>query len=305
MELHYSYEPEILGTAGGLKKVEAFLRDETFVLINSDILIDLDLAALISFHRSRSSMVTLVLRKDPEAAKFGALQIDAAGRIRQLLRWTAPGDPLSPAELTETMFTGVHLVEPEVLAWIPSGRECSITHEVYSQMLEKGLPLYGYVNPGYWIDIGTPTRYLRAQWDLLEGKVPSWESAERQAPGAQEVWKAEEMGGPLAAPPGIWLGSGLRCGQGVRLRPPVLIGRDCHLQDGCVVGPFVVMGDGGSIGERTHLEQAILWEWVSVGGGCQVDSSILGPAVRIPEAMQFAGKVVVMDQGALKVTAIG
>lgn len=328
VKLHYSYEPEILETAGGLKKAEAFLRDGAFVVINSDILIDLDLEELISFHRSRKAIATLVLREDPEAVKFGVIKTDSEGRIRQFLRWAAPGgcglstqsgsasgmlEAVDPPEAV-AHFTGVHILEPEVLDWIPPGKECSITREIYPRLLEAGLPLYGYLARGYWIDIGTPARYLRAQWDILEGKVPwfqeiTGEGAQRSTLNAQNPEEpSREAGmqkGALAPQPGIWLGDGLQCGKEVQLHPPVVIGNNCRLEDGCVVGPLAVVGDGGTIREKACLQRSILWERVSVGEGSRVDSSILAADVILPAEMALKENVVVMDEGALKVEAQG
>lgn len=320
VKLHYSYEPEILETAGGLKKAEAFLRDGAFVVINSDILIDLDLEELISFHRSRKAIATLVLREDPEAVKFGVIKTDSEGRIRQFLRWSAPGGCGSSTQAGSASgmlegveppggvahFTGVHILEPEVLDWIPPGKECSITREIYPRLLEAGLPLYGYLARGYWIDIGTPARYLRAQWDILEGKLPSFESLEPIAQSLEGPLREERMEENLLIPqPGVWLGEGLQWGKEVQLRPPVVIGNHCRLEDGCVVGPFTVVGDGGTIGEKAHLQRSILWERTSVGEGSRLDSSILAAGVILPKGMALKESVVVMDEGALKVEAQG
>jgi NDP-sugar pyrophosphorylase family protein len=163
MQITYSEESTLLGTAGAIKKVQSQLEGESFVAINSDILIDLDLDAVLAFHlKHPDGAATLVLRESEEAARFGLIEIDDGGRIRSIL-----GEGLGHG-VQRTMFTGVHLIRPRVLDFLP--REGSIT-DVYIDMLKKGEALYGYLTNGYFCDLGTPERYHRANEDLASGAV--------------------------------------------------------------------------------------------------------------------------------------
>jgi NDP-sugar pyrophosphorylase family protein len=161
MTIRYSEEPEILGTAGGIKKVEPLLFEEPFLVINSDILVEIHLDRLIELHRRENAAATLVLREDPEVDRWGAVGIDSHNCIRQFLGrpdWT--GEALS-----KRMFAGIHMMDPRVLSYIP-GQGFSTIIDVYLEMIRKGERLVGQTIKEYWIDIGTPERYRQAQEDL-------------------------------------------------------------------------------------------------------------------------------------------
>jgi NDP-sugar pyrophosphorylase family protein len=166
MKIRYSEEPRILGTAGGIKKVEALLSEGPFLIINSDILVEINLDRVIELHQRKKAAATLVLREDPEVDTWGAVGVDSHDRIRQFLGkpdWT--GDPLS-----KRMFAGIHVMDPRVLAYIPDQGFSSII-DVYIEMTQKGERLVGQTVMDYWMDIGTPERYRQAQEDLKHRRV--------------------------------------------------------------------------------------------------------------------------------------
>ena len=164
MKIRYSEEPEILGTGGGIKKVAALLSESPFFVINSDILVEINLDKLVEFHLRKKAAATLALREDPEVDSWGSIGIDSGDRIRQFL-----GQPdCAAGALTKRMFTGVHVMDPRVLSYIPDGGFCSII-DVYIQMIRKGERLVGYPLKGYWTDIGTLERYRKAQEDFRRG----------------------------------------------------------------------------------------------------------------------------------------
>ncbi|MEK6712106.1 MAG: NDP-sugar synthase, partial [Nitrospinota bacterium] len=170
--LHASYffEPEILGTAGGLKNAEGFLREtgEPFFVLNADAPCGADLEEALAHHRRGGFLATLVLRQSPEAGRYGVLAADEAGRLRRFLRAQAPG--ASRGRETEAMFTGLSVLSPAILDHIPAGRPCGISEEVYPPLLTSGAPLGAVLSDAYWADLGTPGRYLAAQEDLLAGR---------------------------------------------------------------------------------------------------------------------------------------
>jgi NDP-sugar pyrophosphorylase family protein len=166
LNISYSFEPEILGTGGGLKKVWHLLSDETFFVINSDILVDLNLDKVVEFHRRRKAVATLVLREDKNADDWGVLQIDSQDRIRQIRDQPACDE----AGLIKRMFTGIHVLEPQIFRYMPSSGFFNIM-DVYLDMLRRNEHIAGYTMKGYWIDLGTPERYRKAQEDIQRGGV--------------------------------------------------------------------------------------------------------------------------------------
>jgi len=166
MKIRYSEEPQILGTGGGIKNVQSFFSEEPFLVINSDILVDVDLNRVIETHRRAGAAATLVLREDPDVEKWGAVGVDSQHRIRQLL-----GKPEWAGEaLSKKMFTGIHVMGPRVLSHIPAGRFSNIV-DAYIEMARTGERLIGHGCSDYWMDIGTPDRYRAAQEDLKARRV--------------------------------------------------------------------------------------------------------------------------------------
>lgn len=159
MKLAYSHEPALLGTGGGIKQAEPYLKDGPFLVLNGDTLSACDLTGLIAAHREGRALATLALREDPEAAQWGSVTTDARSRILQI-----KGEPPGPF-----MFAGIHVLEPAILDAIPPGPGSII--DVYIRLLGEGRPLQAYRMSGYWSDIGTPERYAQAQRDAEEGRV--------------------------------------------------------------------------------------------------------------------------------------
>jgi NDP-sugar pyrophosphorylase family protein len=167
MQITYSHEPELLGTGGGLKAAEWFFEGHPFFVMNGDTLIDLDVQALRDFHEAQGGIATLVLRDDPLAVQWGAVESDAQDR---LLRINGQGvdKGLSTSAVTSRMFAGVHILHPSILDHAPTGKPFSII-DSYTQALAGGSRLFGFVHAGYWSDIGTVERYTHAQADVEAG----------------------------------------------------------------------------------------------------------------------------------------
>ncbi|MBI3599922.1 MAG: nucleotidyltransferase family protein [Nitrospinae bacterium] len=177
MKIHYSYEKEILGTAGGIKAAEKFLRDGTFLVINSDIITNIDINKVLEFHRGKKAVITMVLREDADADRYGAIEIDSTGRVRKFLGITKRDEGRGTRDegrgqpLKKLMFTGIHIFEPDIFNEIPPGRYCGITEEIYPKLINSNAHVYGYEFNGYWIDIGTHERYEKAKRDVFNNHV--------------------------------------------------------------------------------------------------------------------------------------
>jgi mannose-1-phosphate guanylyltransferase len=169
MQVRYSHEPTLLGTGGGLKAAERFFEDQPVVVMNGDTLIEMDVKALREFHRGHGGVATLVLRDDPQAAQWGAVESDEWNRIFRINgRGMSRADSTGP--LIERMFAGVHILHPSVLQDAPLGTPFSII-DSYTNELARGSRMFGFVHAGYWSDIGTVERYARAQADAEEGVI--------------------------------------------------------------------------------------------------------------------------------------
>jgi mannose-1-phosphate guanylyltransferase len=272
VHLSLSFEPEILGTAGALKRVEPLLRDAPFLVLNADVLIDMDLQALWHWHCQRQALVTMVLRPDPAARSYGAVIVDADDRVCLI-----NGRPSThvPATGQEMMFACVQVVDARVLEHIPPDCFSMTTTDVYPALIERYAGVYGYRYTGYWMDIGAPERYLQAHWDLLDGALgDSW--LQRLPVGSRIVLRPDTV--PPTAP-------------GVTLVPPVVLGPDVTLAPDVCLGPYAVLGAGCRLASGAVVRDSVLWEGVQIGAGAQVRGCALARGVQVPAASTL-GQVV-------------
>ena len=172
LNIIYSKEPELLDTGGGLLKAKPFLQDGTFIVINTDVLIDLQLAELVAFHEKNKATATLVLRPDELADQYGSLEIDSDGKIYRFLQAQKPTP--APIAGTKLMFTGVQILEPRVFDYMKAEggpRKFGTTKHTYPKMLLAGENLYGFRFDGFWHDLGTRDRIRKAEVSLAQEGV--------------------------------------------------------------------------------------------------------------------------------------
>ncbi|MFQ5432285.1 MAG: NDP-sugar synthase [Nitrospinota bacterium] len=168
--LHVVEETEMMGTAGGIKGAQRFLDGSLFAVVNSDILIDLDLQAAMRYHRDKKAIATLALRENPDPSKIGTLKVDDDGKVVRFLNSTSKNYDSKKVMDSTKMFTGVHIFSPDIFNHISAERPVDISGEVYPGLIESGEPVYGYDYHGYWADIGTPAAYKEARMDVVFDK---------------------------------------------------------------------------------------------------------------------------------------
>lgn len=166
LRIIYSQEPVILGTGGGIKQAEPYFSGEPVLVLNGDTLFELDLEALCSFHRTRQAAATLLLREDPDAARWGLVEV---GADDQIVRITGRG-LTSSVPTTPRMFAGVHILNLRLLRDVRKGAASSII-DPYVAAIERGEPVLGYDLKGYWSDVGTAERYAQAEQDARAGLI--------------------------------------------------------------------------------------------------------------------------------------
>jgi mannose-1-phosphate guanylyltransferase len=247
MRLRYVVEQEPLGTAGPVRlALDEGLLDERLLVLNGDVLTDIDLTAELAEHERSDARVTLALYSVDDVASYGLVLTDEGGRVSAFLEKTEGEAP------TSYINAGAYVVEREVVETIPAGRAVSFEREVFPELVGHGLQ--GHHAAGYWIDIGTPERYLEATWDLLAGRAHS------------------------ALPPRDETGS--------------LVYEGC-LVSGAHVGPQSVLGRHCSVGSDSRVERAVLHDRVVVGADASVFESVLAEGVRVgPRARIEAGAMI-------------
>ena len=183
MELTYAHEEKPLGTAGSVKNAEEALMDDAFFVICGDALTDFDLTEPINFHREKGSLATVRLTRVPNPLEFGIIIVDEEGKVERFLEKPTWGEVFS-----DTVNTGIYVMEPEVFDYVEPDVPVDWSGDVFPQLMKEGKPIYGFVAEGYWEDVGTHESYVKAQADVLEGKVDVDIDGFEMAPG---VWVAE------------------------------------------------------------------------------------------------------------------
>ena len=166
MALSYATEEVPLGTAGSVKNAEEALRDDRFLVISGDALTDIDLTDMVRFHEENDALVTIGLKRVPNPLEFGIIIVDDEGRVQRFLEKPTWGQVFS-----DTVNTGIYVMEPEVLEHVAEGEPVDWSGDVFPKLLAEGARLFGYVADCYWEDVGTHESYLKAQADMLSGQV--------------------------------------------------------------------------------------------------------------------------------------
>ena len=265
LALSYTVEEEPLGTGGAVRYAAAG-RAATLVVLNGDVLSDIDLRAVLEFHRSRRAQATIVLTPVEDPTAYGLVQLGRDGRVQGFLE-----KPSWEEVSTNTINAGVYVLEPELLRFFPPGH-CSIERDFFPRLVQERVPFYGFVHGGYWLDIGTSEKYLQAHRDLLEEPGRAQRGYRRRGTG---LWLAPGAvtGERLLALGRALIGPGTTCGDGVQLHKSVAIGGGCR------------------IGSRAVLENCVLWDRVEIGEGARLKGCILGDGVRIGAQVSLAGLV--------------
>ena len=268
--IRYVEEAEPLGTAGPVRlAADEGLLDDRFLVLNGDVLSDLDLSGLVRAHSERGAVATLALSpaEDPSAyglvrraggpAAPGADPATDGGEVLEFLEKPDPGQID-----TDEVSAGAYVLERDVIELIPPGKMVSIEREVFPRLVGQGL--YGHRLEGYWMDIGTPERYLQASWDILEGRV-------RTAVGTR-------LGGD-----GLLLEDGVRVDPGASVNPPVLLEAEVAVGPGAAVGARAVIGHRSEIGERASVSSSVVLSDCRIGSRASLHEAILAPGVQVGE----------------------
>lgn len=267
VKLQYSYEPELLGSAGGVKKIENFFDDEPFLVIGCDEVTDMRLDRLFDFHRDRDALATIGLVECAEVDQYGVVVLDNRGKIVGFQE-----KPKKGTERSKLANTGVYAFSPAIFQHIPANEFYDFGNQVFPTLQGAGAPFYGFEAHGaYWADIGTPREYRRASYDVVRGVMRI----------------------PETTPNGI--DPSARLAADVALEGPVRVGPDVVVAEGVrIVGPSI-LDAGVCIESGARLERAICWQGARIGAGAELRDAVVGngyvvePSSVIADALVAAG----------------
>src|SRR5262249_40657998 len=258
VRIGYTFEASPLGTAGAYRNAEERIR-ETTVVLNGDILTDIDLNDVIRFHRQRQSVATIVMAPVSNPAEYGLVKIDAEARVCRFQEKPNPEDVTC-----DTINAGIYILEPAVLDYVPEAEPSTFEYGVFPRLVERQVPVYGYIWRGYWRDIGTPASYLQANLDVLSGKIQLFP----RSPGArgEKFDDAAEIDDLSMVDPSCTVKAGARIVNSV-------ISRNCYIE------------------ERARIEDSVIRSGTRIGTGAVIRNSCVGKGCHIGRAAATDGAV--------------
>ncbi len=272
LDISYSVEESPLGTAGSVR-LAADRLDDTFLVISGDALCDVDLTKLVEFHREKGSSVTIGLKSVDNPLEFGIVVTDEEGRIERFLEKPSWGQVFS-----DTINTGIYVLEPEVLRHIPTDRPYDFSKELFPLLLEMGRPMYGFVLDGYWQDIGNLDQYRQANFDALDERVRL------------------NIGG-IRIRGNVWVGDGVDLNDLDQIDGPAYLGNYCRVAPDASVGPYSVLSTSVTLRERARITHSIVDASTYIGRSTVVEGAIVGRAcdlrahVRVHEGVAIGDEV--------------
>ncbi len=263
IRLRFVEEPDPRGTAGALKLAEPML-DERFLMLNGDVLTDIDLTRQIAQHEATGATATLALVPVADPTAYGLVILNEDHSVRNFVEKPSPDRVQS-----NLISAGAYVLERMILDLVPAGRKISIEREVWPLLVGAGL--YGFPSESYWLDIGTPARYLQGTFDIIEGNVAT---AVRERLGSD--WLAIDDGAELHG----------------RVIPPAVLERGVRVEEGAHVGSLVVLAADVSIGAGSTVERAVILGGSQIGEGCELRDCIIAAGCRVGARTRITGGAV-------------
>lgn len=273
VDIEYSLETEPLGTAGSVKMVEKSL-DDTFLVMSGDLLTDVDIRRAIQSHENGDAIVTIILTKVPNPLEYGIVDLDENRRITRFLEKPGWGEVFS-----HVVNAGIYVIEPEALKYVKRGIPFDFSLDLFPLLLKKKLPLYGHIASGYWTDIGNVNQYLKANHDVLSGEV---------AVRIPEILGRQDRGS-------IWIEGGFERDSDIIIMPPTFIGKNCRVSRGSQIGPFTILGNEVKLGERSHIEQSVMMDGVSIGPNSKLSGCVVGKGCGLKNGTTISEGVIIAD----------
>ena len=251
VRLRYVVEPAPLGTGGAIRYA-AQGATGTIVVFNGDVMTSVDVNAVVRLHRQRQAKATIVLTPVDNPTAYGLVETEADGRVRRFL------EKPNPDEITcNTINAGIYVLEPDTFDRIPKDVSYSIERAYFPSLIERQEMFVAYVDRGYWIDIGTPEKYVQVHRDMFDGKF------------AGGVFATADPGKPVVSPDA-------RIEDGVELHAPCFIDAGAHVKSGARIGPYTVLGRSVIVEESANLEDTIVWPNTRIGQSAIVHGPIIG-----------------------------
>ncbi|MGI8793425.1 MAG: sugar phosphate nucleotidyltransferase [Acidimicrobiales bacterium] len=267
----YATEETPLGNAGSVRNAMDEL-DERFLVIASDVITDIDLSAVVKYHEEKGAMATIGLKSMENPLDFGIVITREDGSIERFLEKPTWGQVFS-----DTINTGIYVLEAEIFDYIPDGKPVDFSGEVFPALLAEGKPLFGFMCEGYWEDVGTLDAYWKAHQDVLDRKV------DLDVPGFQ-------------LREGVWLGEGSEVDPTATIDGPAVIGDYCRIEAGAHIGEYSVLGNNIMVGPEAFVERSVVHDNAYLGATVRLRGSVIGRGCDLRQGARCEEGVVLGDE---------
>jgi mannose-1-phosphate guanylyltransferase/phosphomannomutase len=280
LNIEYSVEETPLGTAGSVRLASGRL-DDTTLVISGDALCDIDLGAMIATHREKGAAVTIGLKSVENPLEFGIVVTDDDGRVERFLEKPSWGQVFS-----DTINTGIYVLEPEVLRHVPKDRSYDFSKELFPLLLEMGRPIYGHICEGYWQDIGNLDQYRQANFDALDERV------RLSIPGIRLYGN-------------VWVGESVEIDVAEAVQGPAFIGDDCRIEPAATVGPYTVFASGVTLRDHARVSRSVVDAGTHIGRAAIVEGAVIGRKcdvrlhAHLHEGVAIGDQVTIGDQAVI------
>lgn len=271
MMVNINPEERLLGTAGGARRLARHFK-ETFVVIMGDALTDVDLGELLDFHRERGAVATLALMRVSETSHYGVVELDPAGNVTGFQE-----KPSSEEAISNLANTGIYVLEPEALSYIPEDTFFDFAEDVFPRLLDAGEKFVGYEGDFYWSDIGTLDAYRQAQKDALSGRVKV------KIPGTSRG-------------DGLWVDQRARLDPSAAFRGRIVIRPDAIIERGVELTGDLTVGRGCRVRRGATIKRSVLFPGCSVGRGAYLEGCIVGPGYKVRPGEKVRDKTLVCSE---------
>jgi len=271
IDIKYVIEDKPLGTCGAVKNLEYLLENDCFVVFNGDVLSNINLTEMIKFHKDKKSDITIALTPVEDPTSYGLVPIDEDGRVEKFLE-----KPSWDEITTNLINAGTYIIERKLLDLVPPNENYSFERGLFPSALEIGYKIFGYVSNAYWLDLGTPAKYIQAHYDILNSRV-NFDFSEKEILnhiriGENTVFEKESL-----------------------LSGPIVIGSNCIIGKTAAISPLTVIGNNCRIGKGSSVSGSILYDGVAIGENCIIKDSILSYNVTVKDKVAIEGNSVIGD----------
>jgi mannose-1-phosphate guanylyltransferase / phosphomannomutase len=276
VKISYSIEKNPLGTAGAVKNAESMFDKEPLIVFNGDILTDIDISELIKFHKKNGARATIALTEVEDPTPYGLVLTDDSGKVSRFLE-----KPSWEQVTVKNINAGIYVLDPSVFNDVPSDKPYSFERELFPGLLERGEKVYALVSEAYWMDIGSPQKYMQAHKDILNGEVRVNIDGKKRGENT-------------------WVHPSAEISASAKLRGPLIIGKDARVSDKASVKSFSVIGEKVSLDEGSVVEDTIIFRNSKIGRDVKLKNCIIGENCIIEDYVEMIYGVVLADYSIVK-----